>query len=196
MASHGRRSRAITVRSKFPIWRSLLGRRTDWLTSTIPTNRFPIYLAPLSRRGSRNASKSSVPALKSISMRHLPESPPLDFEGRGTARSAVEGASPEREYPSTRSAGPPPLQRQGRISPHDIVSSGLCIGCGVCGARMKWDRSGFLKPDASADQYDAPAESFSQKCPFSPAAANEDDIAAERFAGAHHADARIGRFEA
>jgi coenzyme F420-reducing hydrogenase beta subunit len=81
------------------------------------------------------------------------------------------------------------------VSPRDIVGSGLCIGCGSCAAGpMRWDKSGFLKPDDSADGYDARTATFARQCPFSPAAPTEDVIAAERFAKAPHADARIGRF--
>jgi coenzyme F420-reducing hydrogenase beta subunit len=56
---------------------------------------------------------------------------------------------------------------------------------------MHWDKNGFLKPEPGS----APAASFSQQCPFSPEAANEDVIAAELFPGAVR-DRRIGRFEA
>ena len=83
------------------------------------------------------------------------------------------------------------------VSPREIVDSGLCIGCGTCAAaRMRWDPDGFLKPEESAAGHDVRSESFSRQCPFSPAAPNEDAIAAERFMDALHADARIGRFEA
>jgi coenzyme F420-reducing hydrogenase beta subunit len=83
------------------------------------------------------------------------------------------------------------------VSPREIVDSGLCIGCGACAvAGMRWDPNGFLKPDGSAKAYDARSESFSRQCPFSPAAPDEDIIAAERFTDAPHADGRIGRFEA
>ncbi len=61
---------------------------------------------------------------------------------------------------------------------------------------MRWDKNGFLKPEDAAEGYDIPSETFSHQCPFSPAAANEDAIAVERFAAARHADSRIGRFEA
>jgi coenzyme F420-reducing hydrogenase beta subunit len=57
---------------------------------------------------------------------------------------------------------------------------------------MAWDRNGFRKPAVQA----VPAESFARLCPFSPLAADEDAIAAERFPDAPVADARIGRFEA
>jgi len=57
---------------------------------------------------------------------------------------------------------------------------------------MRWDRDGFLKPEAGTRV----PESFAQQCPFSPLAPNEDDIAAERFAGTNAVDPRIGRFEA
>ena len=87
------------------------------------------------------------------------------------------------------------------VSPKDVVRSGLCIGCGSCagchtGAAMAWDRDGFLKPNGPADWYSQPSEVFSAQCPFSPAAANEDAIAAERFPDAPLADGRLGRFEA
>ena len=57
---------------------------------------------------------------------------------------------------------------------------------------MYWDRDGLLKPAVSSPA--EPSEAFSQQCPFSPAAANEDDIARERFAEAPQADDRLGRF--
>ncbi|MFL6830461.1 MAG: Coenzyme F420 hydrogenase/dehydrogenase, beta subunit C-terminal domain [Sphingomicrobium sp.] len=72
------------------------------------------------------------------------------------------------------------------------MASGLCVGCGACGARMDWDRHGFLKPKAG----EAATAEFANLCPFSPAAADEDAIAAERFADAPAHDPRIGRFEA
>lgn len=76
----------------------------------------------------------------------------------------------------------------------------MCIGCGSCaasaGASMGWDRDGFMKPQGASDWADTPSDQFSRQCPFSPAAPNEDEIAAERFADAPVADTRIGRFEA
>jgi coenzyme F420-reducing hydrogenase beta subunit len=87
------------------------------------------------------------------------------------------------------------------VSPADIVRSGLCIGCGSCasanaGTMMRWDKDQFLKPDGPRDWLEAPSETFNRQCPFSSAAINEDEIAAERFAEAPNADTRIGRFEA
>jgi coenzyme F420-reducing hydrogenase beta subunit len=98
--------------------------------------------------------------------------------------------------PDPRSKATRPL-----VSPGDIVRSGLCIGCGSCaagrgGESMRWDRDGFLKPDGPGEWLETPSDSFSRQCPFSPAAANEDAIAAGRFADAAVADRRIGRFEA
>ena len=61
---------------------------------------------------------------------------------------------------------------------------------------MRWDRDGFLKPQGSPEWAATPSEQFSNQCPFSPAAANETEIAHERFATAVNEDARIGRFEA
>jgi coenzyme F420-reducing hydrogenase beta subunit len=97
-----------------------------------------------------------------------------------------------RHSPDPRAAGAQPL-----VSPGEMVSSGLCIGCGACGAaRMDFDRDGFLKPRESAEWLATPTENFSTQCPFSPAAPNEDAIAGERFAAAPQSDSRIGRFEA
>ena len=77
-------------------------------------------------------------------------------------------------------------------TPRDIARAKLCVGCGSCAARMEWDRNGFLKPEDSS----VPSSSFAQQCPFSPAAPDEDAIAAERFVGSSQIDTRIGRFEA
>jgi coenzyme F420-reducing hydrogenase beta subunit len=86
------------------------------------------------------------------------------------------------------------------VSPREIVRSGLCIGCGSCaaggGAQMEWDRDGFMKPRGSHGWSDARSEQFTHQCPFSPAAPNEDEIAAARFPAAANADPRIGRFQA
>jgi coenzyme F420-reducing hydrogenase beta subunit len=60
---------------------------------------------------------------------------------------------------------------------------------------MAWDRDGFLKPVGPPSWTEVPSEQFSNQCPFSPTAPNEDEIAAERFADAS-SDPRIGRFEA
>src|SRR4051794_23083150 len=101
-----------------------------------------------------------------------------------------------RHSPDPRSAAAKRL-----VSPADIVRSGLCIGCGSCAAgqtaaAMRWDKHGFLKPEGPRDWLEAPSETFGRQCPFSPSADNEDSIAAERFAAAPNADARVGRFEA
>jgi error-prone DNA polymerase len=45
-----------------------------------------------------------------------PPHPPLDFEGRGTMRSMVEGPSVPKKPLHRTSCGPPPLQMQGRNS--------------------------------------------------------------------------------
>jgi coenzyme F420-reducing hydrogenase beta subunit len=87
------------------------------------------------------------------------------------------------------------------VSPKDVVRSGLCIGCGSCAASqpdaaMVWDRDGFRRPSGPAEWYDQPSDAFSAQCPFSPAAPNEEAIAAERFPAAAVADGRLGRFEA
>lgn len=77
-------------------------------------------------------------------------------------------------------------------SPSTIANSGLCVGCGSCAQRMRWDRNGFLKPVPSAERL----KDFVRICPFSASASNEDVIAAERFPDAVTIDKRIGRFEA
>ena len=85
-------------------------------------------------------------------------------------------------------------------APAEIVRSGLCIGCGSCAAAqpsasMAWDKDGFLRPRGPREWYEAPSEYLTRSCPFSPGAANEDVIGAERFPHAA-AEASIGRFEA
>lgn len=101
-----------------------------------------------------------------------------------------------RHSPDPRTQTPERL-----VSRRDIVDSGLCIGCGACasgcsGARMRWTKDGFLRPDGPEPWLGAPSERFSRQCPFSPAAANEDELAAERFGAAPFADGRVGPFEA
>jgi coenzyme F420-reducing hydrogenase beta subunit len=93
------------------------------------------------------------------------------------------------------------------FSPKDMVRSGLCIGCGSCVAQaedsgadtpqpgMDLDRYGHFKPTGSAEWFRRPSVSFSQTCPFSPSAKNEDDLAAELFPRAQYRDACIGHFQ-
>lgn len=92
-----------------------------------------------------------------------------------------------RPFPDPRSQ---PAERL--VSPEQIVRSGLCIGCGSCAGTMRWDRDGFLKPRNTGPA----SERFSLQCPFSPAAPNEDEIAASLYPGATTIDPQIGRFEA
>jgi coenzyme F420-reducing hydrogenase beta subunit len=94
---------------------------------------------------------------------------------------------------------PPP--RPGPYSPDDIVRSGLCIGCGACvGAdrtgrsAMVMDADGHLKPTGPPAWRKARSPEFSALCPFSPAAADEDDIALARYPAAPMDDPRVGRF--
>jgi len=101
-----------------------------------------------------------------------------------------------RHFPDPQSNRAGPL-----VSPAAMVRSGLCIGCGSCasgcaGASMRWDQHGFLKPDGPGDWLDTPTETLSRQCPFSPSAADEDEIAWRRFPAAPKNDLRIGRFEA
>jgi coenzyme F420-reducing hydrogenase beta subunit len=83
------------------------------------------------------------------------------------------------------------------LSPGDVAAAGLCIGCGGCAAgkgAIAWDRLGQLKPEGGWVAERSPE--FARICPFSPAARNEDEIAAARFPAAVHRDALIGSFEA
>lgn len=87
-------------------------------------------------------------------------------------------------------------------SPNDMIRSGLCIGCGSClaqadtnGAAMKFDAYGQLKPFGEAAWMKNRNEKFSMTCPFSPAAANEDELASWLFAGTEHKDAYSGSFQ-
>lgn len=90
-----------------------------------------------------------------------------------------------------------------RISPRDIVASGLCIGCGGCvagaagqGLRMRLDRYGQFKPDGPRDWLRRRDDGFSGVCPFSPAARDETELAAVRFPAAAHRNGLVGRYEA
>ncbi|WP_184113665.1 Coenzyme F420 hydrogenase/dehydrogenase, beta subunit C-terminal domain [Sphingomonas abaci] len=82
------------------------------------------------------------------------------------------------------------------VTPRAIVRAGLCIGCGGCATSaertMRWTRHGLREPAGALDR--APP-GFDRTCPFSPAARDEDAIAAERFPHAPIRDPRIGRFE-
>jgi coenzyme F420-reducing hydrogenase beta subunit len=97
------------------------------------------------------------------------------------------------------------------VSPAGIVRSGLCIGCGSCVAqghgespppganggeapRMRLDRYGDLKPQASTAWLSQGPAAFARTCPFSPAARNETQLAADLFPGAFHHDPLVGRF--
>ena len=87
------------------------------------------------------------------------------------------------------------------VSPHDIVRSGLCIGCGSCvanqpDAAMRWDSFGQLKPQGPADWYRTPTAQFTATCPFSPGAVDEDVIAEAAFPLPAHRAKTIGSFQA
>lgn len=83
------------------------------------------------------------------------------------------------------------MLRSPELNPAGMARAGLCVGCGSCAERMRWDKDGFLKPVAAT-----PPATFAQQCPFSPVAPNEDAIALSRFPEPAAADRRIGRFEA
>ena len=83
------------------------------------------------------------------------------------------------------------MLRSPELHPAAMARAGLCVGCGSCAERMRWDENGFLKPVVAT-----PPATFAQQCPFSSQAPNEDAIAEDRFPTAPVADRRIGRFEA
>ena len=61
---------------------------------------------------------------------------------------------------------------------------------------MRWDRFGQLKPDGPEAWLRTPTERHAAICPFSPAARDEDQIAAELYPDAAYVDPHVGRFEA
>lgn len=61
---------------------------------------------------------------------------------------------------------------------------------------MRWDRDGQLKPDGSGEWLARQDDHFARTCPFSPEAANEDELAAELFTEADYGDDMIGRYAA
>lgn len=80
------------------------------------------------------------------------------------------------------------------LSPREIARSGLCIGCGACtlvaeDSAMRWDRDGFRKP--AGPFVGRKSEAVASRCPMSPAARDEDKIAADLFAAPAHP--RLGR---
>lgn len=84
-------------------------------------------------------------------------------------------------------------------SPGDITSAGLCIGCGVCASgredvSMKFDAYGFLKPSGPSEWFKKASPGFSNICPFSPVALNEDRLAGNLFPYARQSDSRIGKY--
>ena len=88
------------------------------------------------------------------------------------------------------------------LSPLDIVRSGMCIGCGSCVAQanapdthMQFDAYGQLKPHGPPAWLRRRSARFTHTCPFSPAARNEDALAAELFPTAAQSDAALGRFQ-
>ena len=88
------------------------------------------------------------------------------------------------------------------LSPRDMVRSGMCIGCGSCVAQadapethMTFDAYGHLKPHGPPAWLRRHSARFTHTCPFSPAARNEDALAAELFPTAAQSDALVGRFQ-
>ena len=61
---------------------------------------------------------------------------------------------------------------------------------------MAWDRDGLWKPHGPADWYRRPSPALARRCPFSPAAADEDALALDRFGATAQHSRELGRFEA
>jgi coenzyme F420-reducing hydrogenase beta subunit len=86
------------------------------------------------------------------------------------------------------------------LSPADVAGAGLCIGCGSCAAQapaadVRLDRHGNLKPAGPPEWLARRSAALARTCPFSPAAADEDELARELFPHARHADPLVGRYE-
>jgi coenzyme F420-reducing hydrogenase beta subunit len=87
------------------------------------------------------------------------------------------------------------------LSPDDVVRSGLCIGCGSCtaqagpAAHVELDRYGNYKPFGPSEWLGRRSAQLARTCPFSPAAADEDELARALFPDAEHHDPLIGRFQ-
>src|SRR5215207_8883442 len=88
------------------------------------------------------------------------------------------------------------------LSPDDIVRSGLCIGCGSCvgqsalkGVSMMFDSDGQLKPAGPTSWLRTPSIAFTETCPFSPTAKNEDQLAAALYPETTNVDEALGRFQ-
>jgi coenzyme F420-reducing hydrogenase beta subunit len=74
------------------------------------------------------------------------------------------------------------------LSPHAVVRSGLCIGCGSCvgqsdatGPRMEMDRYGLVGPAGPTTWFSSGSARLARTCPFSPAARNEDELASDLY---------------
>jgi coenzyme F420-reducing hydrogenase beta subunit len=93
------------------------------------------------------------------------------------------------------------MHMESELSPQDIVRSGLCIGCGSCvaqsshNAQMQFDIFGQLQPQGTSEWFQRGSALFSRICPFSPSAANEDQLAAALFPSAKQSSESLGRFE-
>ena len=80
----------------------------------------------------------------------------------------------------------------------DVISRGMCVGCGACSVATGGAITITLgrRRSYEADASQAPADALraaSRVCPFSDESRNEDAIAKDRFAGLKH-DERIGYY--
>jgi coenzyme F420-reducing hydrogenase beta subunit len=88
-----------------------------------------------------------------------------------------------------------------RLSPQDVVRSGLCIGCGSCAAQagpaahLRLDRYGNYEPSGPPEWFAGRSASLARTCPSSPAAQDEDELARALFPDAAHQDPLIGSFQ-
>lgn len=84
-------------------------------------------------------------------------------------------------------------------SPASMIRSGLCIGCGGCaagepGVAMAFDAHGFLRPHGPGEWMRQGPPRFAATCPFSPVAADEDELAGALFPDAPRRAASVGRY--
>ena len=87
------------------------------------------------------------------------------------------------------------------LSPQDIIRSGMCIGCGSCvaqagqqQAKMEFDAYGELKPHGASEWLRTRSDEFTRTCPFSPAAKNENELAANLYPEAKEYEPHLGRY--
>lgn len=88
------------------------------------------------------------------------------------------------------------------LSPSEIVTSGLCIGCGSCvaqrlfNAQMEFNEFGHLVPTAPDASMSTPSLPFTRTCPFSAGADNEDTLARKFLGNTAYHSSELGHYRA